>query len=246
MDGSILTVGIVLFLLGFIGLHITYSEETWGFVISENFKDGLNALAGLSMVLGIILIPGGLLKGGIPIPGPRATLILTVFSVVLVSGLITASIAGIPVFPLLSKPEAAERAIFSVPPAEAAKWISINILNETQTLTIEELKERLKGVPRVTVVTILEGSYLNQGPEVEYFSPKVIRVVIGVNNTVVWFNGESTPIFHTSTNVARQWDSKLFGPEDVFVAVFNEPGEYDYFCIPHPWMRGKVIVEEAA
>ena len=28
--------------------------------------------------------------------------------------------------------------------------------------------------------------------------------------------------------------------------VFVEPGEYTYFCAPHPWMRGTVTVVEPA
>lgn len=24
---------------------------------------------------------------------------------------------------------------------------------------------------------------------------------------------------------------------------FEEPGRYDYFCIPHPWMNGIVVVD---
>lgn len=26
--------------------------------------------------------------------------------------------------------------------------------------------------------------------------------------------------------------------------VDAEPGEYEYFCSPHPWMRAKIIVTE--
>jgi plastocyanin len=25
--------------------------------------------------------------------------------------------------------------------------------------------------------------------------------------------------------------------------VFNSPGTYDYYCLPHPWMLGKIVVE---
>jgi plastocyanin len=25
--------------------------------------------------------------------------------------------------------------------------------------------------------------------------------------------------------------------------TFDTPGEYEYLCTPHPWMRAKVIVE---
>jgi plastocyanin len=30
---------------------------------------------------------------------------------------------------------------------------------------------------------------------------------------------------------------------DSFTFNFSEPGRYEYFCIPHPWMHGVVIVQ---
>jgi plastocyanin len=29
---------------------------------------------------------------------------------------------------------------------------------------------------------------------------------------------------------------------DVYEFTFNEAGTFDYFCMVHPWMTGKVIV----
>jgi plastocyanin len=30
---------------------------------------------------------------------------------------------------------------------------------------------------------------------------------------------------------------------DTWSYQFDEVGEFEYFCTPHPWMRAKVIVE---
>lgn len=41
------------------------------------------------------------------------------------------------------------------------------------------------------------------------------------------------------------FDSGNIAPGDRFSITFAEPGEFDYHCTPHPWMRGRIIVESA-
>ena len=36
----------------------------------------------------------------------------------------------------------------------------------------------------------------------------------------------------------------VIGSTNTFSYTFNEIGEFDYICPPHPWMEGKVIVVE--
>ncbi len=50
---------------------------------------------------------------------------------------------------------------------------------------------------------------------------------------------------HTVTSrpdAPEAFDSGLLGEDDVFRVIFDEPGEYAYFCEIHPTMRGVVIV----
>jgi len=58
----------------------------------------------------------------------------------------------------------------------------------------------------------------------------------------------------TSGNVANQvheriydgrFYSSILGSEDSFSHTFDESGIYPYFCSPHPWMTGFVIVDES-
>ncbi len=71
-----------------------------------------------------------------------------------------------------------------------------------------------------------------------------------VGTTVVWTNDDA--IAHTVTSGTSDgsrgsadgiFDSGFMNTGDTFSYTFDEPGEFPYFCLPHPWMIGKVIVE---
>jgi len=79
------------------------------------------------------------------------------------------------------------------------------------------------------------------------FNPAVIRVVIGVNDTVVWSNGDIAIHTVTSTNQtssgALLFNSGDMHPGAEFSYTFTKPGTYAYICIYHSEMVGEVIVE---
>jgi plastocyanin len=91
--------------------------------------------------------------------------------------------------------------------------------------------------PTISLVTILPGAAY---PNSTGYSPPVITVVIGVNNTVEWVNNDSAP--HTVTATDRSFDSGNLNPGDTWTYTFNTPGTYTYVCTYHPWMKGTVIV----
>lgn len=66
------------------------------------------------------------------------------------------------------------------------------------------------------------------------------EITVPVGTTVTWTNND--PVAHTVTDVYQAWDSGLFEEGGTFSMTFTEPGTYDYYCIPHPMMIGKVIV----
>ena len=51
-------------------------------------------------------------------------------------------------------------------------------------------------------------------------------------------------MLHTVTAADGSFDSGFLEEGDTWSYTFEEVGEYEYFCVPHPWMRAKVIVEE--
>jgi plastocyanin len=90
------------------------------------------------------------------------------------------------------------------------------------------------------------------------YSPTTITVVIGVNNTVVWTN-EDTTAFHTATSLAgdpASFDSGCLDGVGVpcpsstgvstFQYTFTVAGTYNYHCSFHAWMTGVVIVKAAS
>lgn len=78
------------------------------------------------------------------------------------------------------------------------------------------------------------------------FEPNPINVRMG--DIVTWINKDSET--HTVTsgygpddwNLTKQFDSGLFGQNQMFSYTFKTSGEFTYFCQLHPNMKGKVIV----
>lgn len=99
--------------------------------------------------------------------------------------------------------------------------------------------------PMSAVVSMPEGSSV-PGCEAsdECFIPFIAMVAVG--GTVTWDNADAAA--HTVTSGILEeghdgvFDSGLFMAGATFDHTFDKPGEYDYFCLVHPWMVGKVSV----
>ncbi|MCY4490202.1 MAG: plastocyanin/azurin family copper-binding protein [Thaumarchaeota archaeon] len=100
--------------------------------------------------------------------------------------------------------------------------------------------------PMPAIISLPEGSSV-PGCETtdECFIPYSVSVTVG--DTVTWTNDDTAA--HTVTSGTLDvgpdglFDSGLFVAGAVFEFTFDDAGEYDYLCIVHPWMLGKVIVE---
>ncbi|MGH8873073.1 MAG: plastocyanin/azurin family copper-binding protein [Acidimicrobiia bacterium] len=71
------------------------------------------------------------------------------------------------------------------------------------------------------------------------FSVNELRIKVGT--TVTWTNDDDQ--MHTVTDVGGAFDSGFLEAGATWSYAFEEAGEFEYFCQPHPWMRAKVIVE---
>ncbi len=71
------------------------------------------------------------------------------------------------------------------------------------------------------------------------YSVNVLTVAAGT--TVTWTNEDA--MLHTVTDVDGGFDSGFFGEGESWSMTFDTPGEFEYFCLPHPWMRARIIVE---
>ncbi|MEM0288125.1 MAG: cupredoxin domain-containing protein [Nitrososphaerota archaeon] len=111
------------------------------------------------------------------------------------------------------------------------------------------LAQNIQGTPvrsvpesiKIVHVSIVPGAATNTN--LAGYSPDVITVVIGVNNTVTWTNNDSYP--HTVTAVNGAFASGNMNPGASYTYTFSTPGVYNYTCSYHYWMHGEVIVKQA-
>lgn len=68
------------------------------------------------------------------------------------------------------------------------------------------------------------------------------RMQIEVGTTVVWSNTD--PLAHTVTAVDKSFNSGLVDPGKTFRHTFTKAGTYTYYCMPHPFMKGVIVVKE--
>jgi plastocyanin len=66
------------------------------------------------------------------------------------------------------------------------------------------------------------------------------RVQITAGTTVIWRNDDQ--LIHTVTANDKSFDSGLLQPGKTYSRTFDKPGEYPYYCLPHPFMKGVVVV----
>jgi glucose/arabinose dehydrogenase/plastocyanin len=114
------------------------------------------------------------------------------------------------------------------------------------------LKNMKKFWIRITSICLLTlggiGQAANHEVRIEDFAFNPSSVTIKVGDTVTWRQIDF--IQHTSTSGQNgrpdgRWNSPFLNAGQTFVRTFNEAGTFPYFCLPHPEMTGRVIVEQA-
>ena len=77
--------------------------------------------------------------------------------------------------------------------------------------------------------------------EIRGFSYSPATVTIKEGSTLTWQNFDN--VGHTITSDSgSELDSQLLGDNDAYSHTFTKKGVYTYHCIPHPNMKGTVIV----
>lgn len=88
------------------------------------------------------------------------------------------------------------------------------------------------------------------------FKPRDARAILELSNLVVWTNEDTVPHTVTTDDDFEDQYSGLFDsqarpeeeggafvmPGGTYEFLFTQEGEYAYHCVPHPQMKGKVIV----
>ena len=72
------------------------------------------------------------------------------------------------------------------------------------------------------------------------FTPPIVQVPAGTS--VTWLNNGS--VAHTATSADATWDTgDVSGGGGQVSVTFASAGTFNYFCTPHPWMIGRVVVQ---
>lgn len=72
------------------------------------------------------------------------------------------------------------------------------------------------------------------------FTPTDTKIKKG--DMVIWTNFDKEE--HTVTSdIGNELNSELLEQDETYSHVFRESGTFPYHCEPHPFMKGKIIVE---
>ena len=70
------------------------------------------------------------------------------------------------------------------------------------------------------------------------------RIEVAAGTTIRWTNSDQ--VDHSVTATDGSWDSGIIRPGETWERTFARPGTYDFFCTPHPFMKGTIMVRPAS
>lgn len=255
--------GMGLTAIGLAGIITSYSG------IAHTFIDGMHALSGLTMFVGLIFLSAGILEGGVSTSNRAKATTLVVLSISLSFGaaaLVFNTISTIPIFaaimmilatpaiviayvsvkmPQYTRPVGGIFALAAI--AGIGTFVGFGLVGPDTYLIEEPIVEKeVGGIPEgatVLDIAMLEGSSVPESPD---YDPDVAEVEQGT--IIRWTNVDE--VAHTATSkedFGDTFDSSLINQDEVFIldTAELEVGTYDYFCIVHPWMESVLTVTEA-
>lgn len=254
--------GMGLTAIGLAGVTLSYAG------IAHTFIDGMHALTGLTMFVGLIFLAAGILDGGISTSNRAKATTLVVLSIALGFGMFalgtmntsnfTVTLAGILMgiaFPailiayLAMKHSNLVKPIGSIVAMSAATgiiaWLAFGVVSPDAYMIPqvidEEIKEEMVTNP-IFAIEILKDSTIEGNPD---YKPDITMVPKG--HTIEWTNSDN--IVHTVTSTqgfGEIFDSSLIESGDVFrLDTTNlDSGKYEYLCSLHAWMTATIIIEE--
>ena len=256
--------GMGLTAIGLAGLVLSYAE------IAETFIDGMHALTGLTMFVGLIFLAAGILDGGISTSNRAKATTLVILSIALGFGTFamtlnssdfTIVIAGILMaiaFPsiviayLAMKHPTIVKPIGSIVGMASATgiimWVAFGfvspdtyILPQEVEIIEEPVEEEVTSTAPVYSIEILADSSTVGNPD---YLPDVAVVPHG--NVIEWTNADTE--IHTVTSTVgfgELFDSSLMIAGDVWRldTAELEAGEHEYLCSVHVNMVATIIIE---
>jgi len=252
--------GMGLTAIGLVGVTISYMG------IAHTFIDGMHALTGLTMFFGLIFLAAGILDGGVSTSNRAKATVLVIASISLGFGMFaftmntiesTNIIAGLLIaiaFPAIviayvaAKMPERIKPIGSIIMLAAAtgiiSFVAFGFVSPDTYIIAEEIVEVEEPEPTGPIfpIKILANSAVQGNPD---YDPDVSYVQKG--HIIEWTNADS--FAHTVTSsedVGETFDSGLLNEGETFQLDTTELeiGEYEYYCIVHPWMIAKLFIEE--
>lgn len=249
--------------IGLAGLVLSYAE------IAHTFIDGMHALTGLTMFVGLIFLAAGILDGGVSTSNRAKATVLVILSISLGFGMFaftfntsnyTVVIAGVLMaiaFPsiiisyMAMKHPRYLKPVGTITGLAAATgiiaWVAFGFVSpDTYIIPQQAPAEEIEDIPDVFTfpITILEGSSEEQSP---HYEPDV--AVVEKGSLIEWNNADSVEHTVTSSSDAGEtFDSGLLAAGETFAldTANMEPGTYEYSCLVHPWMTSTVTIEGPA
>ena len=256
--------GMGLTAIGLAGLTISYAG------IAHTFIDGMHALTGLTMFVGLIFLSTGILDGGISTSNRAKATTLVILSIALgfgmfaltmntsnfvitLSGILMAiAFPAILIAYLAMKHPSFVKPVGSIVGMAAATgiimWVAFGFVSPDtymipQQIEVEEPAEETMSDKPIFAIQILEGSTQEGNPD---YDPDIAKVPKG--HIVEWTNVDALP--HTVTSVegtGEIFDSNFINENEKFTLDTDDlgVGEYEYYCIVHPWMVATLVIEES-
>jgi plastocyanin len=252
--------GMGLTAIGLAGVTISYMG------IAHTFIDGMHALTGLTMFVGLIFLAAGILDGGVSTSNRAKATTLVIISIALGFGMFAFTMnaiesmnvfAGILMaiafpaiviayiaakMPTRIKPIGTIVALASI--TGIVTFVAFGFVSPDTYIIAEEIPEEIEAEPTGPIfpITILPNSAVQGNPD---YDPDVAYVPQGY--VVEWINEDSAAHTVTSSeDVGETFDSGLKNQGETFQLDTSELeiGEYEYYCIVHPWMVAQLIIEE--
>lgn len=254
--------GMGLTAIGLAGVTISYSG------IAHTFVDGMHALTGLTMFIGLIFLSTGILDGGISTSNRAKATTLVIISIALGFGTFaltmnssnyTITLAGLLMaiafpsiiiaylamkMPQYAKPVGAIVALAGA--TGIIVWFAFGLVSpDTYMINepiVEKERKEIQLAGPIFTITILENSSIQGNPDYE---PDVAHVPKG--HTIKWTNADA--VAHTvtsSVDFGDTFNSNMINAGEEFTLDTSKlaSGEYEYMCVVHPWMTATLIIEE--
>jgi len=252
--------GMGLTAIGLAGVSISYMG------LAHTFIDGMHALTGLTMFIGLIFLAAGILDGGVSTSNRAKATVLVIISIALGFGMYAFTMntiesmnvfAGLLLaiaFPAIAIAYVAAKMPTRIKPIGSivalasitgiVSFVAFGFVSPDTYLIAEEIVEEVEVelTGPIFPITILINSAVQGNPD---YDPDVSYVTKG--HVVEWTNEDS--FAHTVTSfedVGETFDSGLLNEGETFQLDTSELeiGEYEYYCIVHPWMVAKLFIEE--